>query len=78
MHDGQVVRRSHSLRAAVPPLLFKAPLCMPHVLMPECCCCGRRKQDLGRFELFRWIFNEPPFGLLLDHVDSTVTSSLQV
>ncbi len=51
---------------------------MPQVLMPEGCCCGRRKQDLGRFELFRWIFNEPPFGLLLDHVDSTVTSSLQV
>ena len=34
--------------------------------------------DLGRFELFRWQFNQPPFSLLLDHTDRCITSSLSV
>jgi len=37
-----------------------------------------RTLDLGRFELFRMQFNEPPFALLLDHRESNPTSSLQL
>lgn len=37
-----------------------------------------RFTDIGRFELFRLQFNEPPFSLLLDHIDSKVTSSLKL
>lgn len=39
---------------------------------------GRRTLDLGRFELFRMQFNEPPLSLLLDHQDALPTSALQV
>ncbi len=39
---------------------------------------GRRTLDLGRFELFRMQFNEPPLSLLLDHRDALPTSALQV
>lgn len=37
-----------------------------------------RTLDLGRFELFRLSFNEPPFALLIDHAESTIRSALQV
>ena len=71
MHDLCTCSARHLLRGIASTLAILAARVVRRVG-------GRRTLDLGRFELFRMQFNEPPFSLLLDHRDSLPTSALQV